>query len=251
MEQNLTNDEIEIDLKELFFLLLHKAWIIILCFIVGAGVMGAGTKVLIDPIYESTATLYVLTKTTSVTSLADIQLGTQLTKDYEILIVSRPVVEQVIENLDLEQEYEELLEQITVNVPVDTRIIEIIATDKSPKQAKKIADEMAEVSAKRMAEVMATDPPSIAETGHVAEDPVAPSPAKNGLLGGLVLALLAAAIIVVMHLMNDTIRTEDDVERYLGLNILSSIPVPEAEKEAAKDAKKEPKKKGGEGHAKN
>ena len=93
------DDEMEIDLGEIFHLLMNKLWIIVLCFIIGATLAFGGTKLLITPKYSASSMIYILTKTTSVTSLADIQMGTQLTADFEILATSRPVLEEVIEKL--------------------------------------------------------------------------------------------------------------------------------------------------------
>lgn len=116
------DDEIEIDLGELFHVLLGKLWILILCFIVGGGLAFAGTKFLITPEYSASSMIYILTKTTSVTSLADIQMGTQLTADFEILATSRPVIEEVIDNLKLDYTYDELVAMITTDNQSDTRI---------------------------------------------------------------------------------------------------------------------------------
>ncbi len=102
------DDEMEIDLGEIFHLLMNKLWIIVLCFIIGATLAFGGTKLLITPKYSASSMIYILTKTTSVTSLADIQMGTQLTADFEILATSRPVLEEVIEKLNLDYTYEEL-----------------------------------------------------------------------------------------------------------------------------------------------
>ena len=103
METNqLQNDEVEIDLKEIFFVLLHKLWIIVLAMIVCAGVAGVFTKTMITPQFKSSSMLYILSKSTSITSLADIQMGSQLTKDYSILVESRPVLDEVIKNLSLD-----------------------------------------------------------------------------------------------------------------------------------------------------
>ena len=102
------DDEMEIDLGEIFHLLMNKLWIIVLCFIIGATLAFGGTKLLITPKYSASSMIYILTKTTSVTSLADIQMGTRLTADFEILATSRPVLEEVIEKLNLDYTYEEL-----------------------------------------------------------------------------------------------------------------------------------------------
>ena len=83
------NDEIQIDLLELAYALKKKLWLIILGLIVGAFGAGLYSKILLTPIYKSTAMVYVLSKETTLTSLADLQIGSQLTKDYSVLVTFR------------------------------------------------------------------------------------------------------------------------------------------------------------------
>jgi capsular polysaccharide biosynthesis protein len=93
------DDEIEIDLRELLFEMKKKIWFIIAGLLIGAAITGAYSKFLITPQYKSEAKLYVLSKETTLTSLADLQIGSQLTQDYMILVKSRTVTEKVISDL--------------------------------------------------------------------------------------------------------------------------------------------------------
>ena len=105
MNENYRDDEIEIDLGALFFELLGH-WKMIFLSAVLTGVIGLIISMfLITPQYESTSELYVLSKSTSITSLADIQTGTNLTNDYKVVAKGRPVLEQVIANLRIEETY--------------------------------------------------------------------------------------------------------------------------------------------------
>lgn len=227
MENNMieNQDEIEIDLSELIQLMFQKMWIIILCFILGAVLAFGGTKLLLTPKYSSSATIYILTKTTSVTSLADIQMGEQLTADFETLAKSRPVIEEVIDQVGLENTYEEVVDMITTSNPEDTRILKITATHENPETAKDIANAMAEVTAERVAYVMDTDKPNIVENAVVAKNPSSPSTVKNTAIGALLGAILAVGVILLRYLMNDTIQTEEDVRKYLDLHTLAAIPL--------------------------
>ena len=92
-------DEMEIDLKELLFAFKKKLWLILLAAILGSGIAGALSALVMKPQYTSSSMLYVLSKETTLTSLADLQIGTQLTNDYRVLVSSRPVLEVVIEEL--------------------------------------------------------------------------------------------------------------------------------------------------------
>ena len=219
------DDEMEIDLLELFQVLLQKAWVIILCMVIGAGLAFGGTKMLLTPKYSASSQIYILTKTTSVTSLADIQMGAQLTVDFEVLAKSRPVVEEVIDELNLDYTYEELVEMITTLNPSDTRILKMTVENEDPNLAKEIANAMAEVTAERVAYIMTTDKPKIVEEAVTPEKPSSTSTVKNTALGGILGAVLAMGIIVIIYLMNDTIQTEEDVRKYLDLNTLAALPL--------------------------
>ena len=207
------DDEMEIDLGEIFHLLMNKLWIIVLCFIIGATLAFGGTKLLITPKYSASSMIYILTKTTSVTSLADIQMGTQLTADFEILATSRPVLEEVIEKLNLDYTYEELKSMIQTDNQTDTRILRFTVSDANAKEAKKIANELADVTAERVAYVMSSDKPKVVEEAVVPKYPSSPNTKKNTAMGGLAFAFVAATVIVLRYLMNDTIQTEEDIKK--------------------------------------
>lgn len=239
MEQQY-DDEMEIDLKELFFALLQKWKYIVFSAIFVGGITALVNLYVLVPQYASTAKLYILTKSTSLTSLADLQVGTSLTKDYMVVINSRPVAEKVINNLQLQMKYEDLIGKVTVENPADTRILNITVQDENAKEAKRIADEFAKVSAEYIAEKMDQDPPNIIEKGFASPKPIAPSKTKNTLIGILLGGLLAAGVVIVLHILDDSIKTEEDIEKYIGLNTLAAVP--ESENFMPDEAKKAKKK---------
>lgn len=236
--QVINNDEIEIDIVEILFLLRSKLLILFLSMVVFAGLLYGYTSLLIQPLYSSTGKLFILTKSTSLTSLADIQVGTQLTQDYIELVQSRPVVDTVIKNLNLQSSYEDVLEQISVSNPNNTRLLVITVNAAEPETAKAMVDEFIAVSKSSISKIMRTDEPSVVEYGHIGDKPVNVHVARNTVIGAILGLFIAGAIIIVLYLINDTIKTSDDIEKYLGLNTLASIPMSEEEKQASKKLKK-------------
>nr|WP_288744102.1 Wzz/FepE/Etk N-terminal domain-containing protein [uncultured Mediterraneibacter sp.] len=218
------DDEVEIDLRELFYALKKHILIVLAALLAGAVIAGAATKIFITPVYSATSTMLVLTKETTLSSLADLQIGSQLTKDYNILITSRTVLQDVVDELNLEMSYKELKECITVDNPTDTRILSITATNTDPEMAKKIADTLAKTSADFIGDKMEVTPPKIIEEGEVPTVQTSPSTKKNVMIGALAGLVLSAGIIILLTLMDDTIKSEDDIEKYLGLTTLASIP---------------------------
>lgn len=239
-----TDDEIEIDLREIVGLLLRKLKILILFLILGGLIAGSVTRFLITPQYTGTSMIFVLTKTTSVTSLADIQLGSALTTDFVMLATSRPTLERVIDELDLTEEPKDLQEMITVSNPADTRILQIDVSNPDPQLAADISNALADATADAVADIMSTDRPSIVEEAVVPEAPSSPSLMKNVMLGAMAGLFLAMAIVILRFLMDDTIKTEDDVAKYLNLNTLAALPVDGKADPAAGKKKKKKSKKG-------
>ena len=223
------DDEIEIDLRELLAVLLSQWLLILVVTVLGGGIAFGVSHYMIVPQYESTAQLYVLSKSTSITSLADIQTGTSLTNDYMVVVEGRPVLEQVIVNLSLNESYHSLKSKVTLNNPSNSRILEITVRDENPAMAKKIADEIADVGSTFIAAKMVQDAPMIIQKGYADGQPVSPNIIKNTLIGAVLGAFLAMAIIVISYLFNDTIMTAEDVEKKLGLNVLGTLPLEEAE----------------------
>ena len=151
---NSRNNEMEIDLLELFRVWKKKLWLIILVTFLGGTVGFAFSKIAPTPMYTSTSMMYAVSKETTLTSLADLQIGSQLTQDYKVIITSRPVLEEVIGDLDLNISYEILKSKISINNPADTRILAITATDPDPQMAKAIVDRTASVSSGYIGDIM-------------------------------------------------------------------------------------------------
>lgn len=236
--QDKPQEENEIDLLELFYVVLHK-WKMIILSLLLTGACGCLISVfLITPQYESTSVLYVLSKSTSITSLADIQMGSSLTNDYVEVVTSRPIIEQVIQNLGLTDEtYESLKDKVSIDNPANTRLLKITVRDPQADVAKAIADELADVSKSFISIKMDQAAPTVTQYGYADGEPVTPNTVKNTVLGALIGAVLAIGVVIVSYLLNDTIMTTDDIEKKLGMTVLASIPM-DAEEYDGKKSKK-------------
>ena len=174
------NDEVEIDLGEVFHLLLSKLGVIILSGIVFCLAAVMGTMLLITPKYESTTKIVVLSKQDSSTlTNQDIQTSTSLTKDYAELIKSRTVTEGVIAQLKLDMTHEELLKKLSVDTPTDTRVVSITVTDTDPYTAAQIANAVRDIASKHIQQVMDIKAVNVVETANIPDEPSSPSVPKK------------------------------------------------------------------------
>ena len=244
MEQNQErNEEIEIDLREIFIVLWQKALVILLSGLTLALVVMLATKLFVTPQYESTTRMYVLAKQNSDTlTSSDLQMSTNLTNDYAELITSRAVTESVIAELGLDMKHEELVRKMEVTVPTDTRILAISVTDEDPYMARDLADTIREVAADHIQQVMDVEAVNVADYANIPDTQSSPSVIKYGLIAGILGCVLAVAVVLIQHLSNDTIKTSEDVERYLHLSTLGTIPLAENESRSKKRRIKDYKK---------
>lgn len=222
--------EYEIDLKEIAIAILDRIWIVISVGIACALLAGIITKVFITPMYTSTTKLYVINKQNSENNITytDLQTGNLLTNDYIIQVKGTKVLSQVISELNLTDTEDELASRITVSNPENSRFIVISVSDKDPVVAQQIASCVAEVSSDVVKEVMDLEKVNVAEEANLPLEKSSPNLKKNVLLGGAAGVFVSLLLIVVFYLLNDRIRTPEDVKRYLGLNTLGQIPVLES-----------------------
>ncbi len=228
-----------IDLMEIAKMFLHYAWLIVLCGIVlGAAAFGY-TRFMIVPTYQSTTQVYVVRKGPEAgLTTSDLQLGTQLAEDFKHLITSRNVLEQVIGDMNLQDSYGGLKSKITVSTPTGGRILAITVTDTNPERAREIADQVRETASEHILEVTDTEAMNVIDYANLPTGPVGPNVKKNTFMGILAGMVLCMAGLVVKYLLDDTVKTAEDVEKYLGMSTLGQIPLLN-EKHAKKEKKRQ------------
>lgn len=243
MEIENRNDEVEIDLREIFGLLIDKLAIIVLAAILGAAIAFTYTKFLVSPVYQSKTQVYVTNNkltTTDQINVNDLQSSNYLTKDYMILVKSNPVLDKVIADLGLKMSTSELAGKIHVSTPTDTRILTIAVNDTDPIMAKKIADAVREASKAQIQAVMGIETVNTVEEAKLPENPVSPNTKMNVLIGFILGFVIAVALVIIRFMLDDSIKAQEDVEKYLGLSVLGLIP--EFENSDSKKKKKKKKK---------
>lgn len=221
--KRLKYQELGIDIQELAYVLWKKIGILLLCTIIGAGVTGVYTKLFVTPQYQSSAMIYIYGSTASFNS-SKLTLSSELTEDYTTLAKSREVMEGVIDKMGFDCTTQELASAISVSHDENSSILMMTATNSDPKVAADIANSVADETAERISEVMNIDKPSTVEDAVVSSSPVSPNLLKNILIGAFAGLVIAAGVIILSFLKDDTIKTSDDVAHYLDTTLLACLP---------------------------
>ncbi len=219
------SDEMEIDLVDLSLMLLDRVHYIIFFLLLGAVLLNAYAYFFIAPKYESTARMYIVSASDdSVVDLTDLNIGTSLTADYEELIMSYPVLDQVIEKTGLDVDSIELSKMISITNPTDTRILNVTVTSEDPELSRDIANTVVAVAIDYLPKTMGTEEPNIAQEARAALRKSSPSLFRFTLIGALLGALLYCGFVIVRYMLDDTVHTAEDIEKYFGIVPLTSIP---------------------------
>lgn len=222
--QNQQEDEIEIDLREVFYLLVSHWKSIFLAMLIGAAVFGAYHTFLLKPSYQADASIYI-TSTDSMISLSDLQLSAALTDDYASIIKSRTVLNRVIDELDLNLDYRQLGALVSVENPDSTHIVDIKVTCDDPELSRNITNALMNISVDQIYQVIGSGEPTVIDYAMAeAVQDVTPGLKKYLLLGALLGALVVCAILILRMLTDTTMKTADDIDRYLHLPVLAAVP---------------------------
>jgi len=218
----------EISLKELFFILRKWLWLIITLLIISIIVSGVVSYFVIDKEYEAFTTLMVGRPKDYISEnkieYNDIILNQKLVSTYGELIKTRVVADKVISNLGLSLSYEEYKTRINVNLVKDTEIIRIQVNDTNPILAVDIANETAEVFMETVKGIMQVENVQVIDKAQVPRTPVSPRPMMNMAIAGVLGIMAGVFIAFLIEFLDNTIKTADDVEKYLGVPVLGTIP---------------------------
>ena len=223
-ENIIEDSQDEIDIGELLRYLKTKWIVLVAVFLIGVIGAGVGTKCLLTPRYTAVSKLYVVSASgKNIVNLDDLRLGTTLSSDYTELLKTRPICNEIISDLGLDYTVSQLKNMISI-VPIeDTRLLTVSVVSADPEEAKNIANALADKAVTYLPKLMGISAPNIAEEAITPTVPTSPSTKKNVALGGILALALIVGIYTVRFLMDDTVKTAEDVEKIIGVMPLTVI----------------------------
>ncbi len=223
--------EEEIQLSELIELLWKRKLIILIAVILCTVASVVYSIFLVTPIYQSDTTLMVNGKKGFDTGdiAASFDLGTisanqKLVITYGEIVKSRIVQEQVIAQLGLEENYDEMLEKVVSKPVGTTEILKISVTDQDPVKAALIANTISDVFIKEVIRILKVDNVELIDKAIPLDESINVK-TKMNVAVAIVLGLMAGVFIIfAMEALDNTIKSPEDVEKYIGLPLLGMIP---------------------------
>lgn len=232
---NKKNDEMEIDLLELFRALWKRALAIILVAVIVGTAAFAVTLFFVSPKYKATASMYVNNSSFSFGSTSfsispsELSASNSLVSTYIFILESRTTLEDVIAKAGLSYNYEELSGMITTEALSGTAAFTVTVESESPAEAELIANTIAQLLPDRIAEIVDGSSVRIVDYAIIPAHRSSPNYIKNTAIGVLLGGLLAAGIVTVRFLMDESryevIHSADELrEIYPDITVMALIP---------------------------
>ncbi len=222
------NQVVEIDLLRLARACLKKLWFIITFSLLFGSCAYLGTKYYVTPMYQSTVKLYVNNSDISVgnvsISTSDLTASVQLVDVYEAILDTKDTLDVVIEQSGLDYTYSQISSMLSTSSVNDTQIFQVTVTNADPVEAELIASTIGEVLPDVIAEIIESADARIVEHAIVPSAPVSPNYMRNTMMGMMLGFVLSVGIIVLLEMMNTTIREEQDFVDIVEIPILAYIP---------------------------
>lgn len=218
-----------IELRELFEILLKRKLLIIIVTLACTVMGGIYSVFLITPMYQSETTLMVngaknMTDIASSLDIGSINLSQKLVVTYGEIVKSRIVLEQTIKHLKLDMTYGELLKKTTAMQLGGTEILKISVQDEDPVEAAKIANKISGVFVKEVMRILKVNNVETIDKAIPIEKPINVKTTLNIVIAMILGLMLSIFIAFLLEYMDNTIKTESDVEKYLGVPVLGLIP---------------------------
>lgn len=218
----------EIDLKEMFEYFKSKISWIIITVVLAIGIGNIYTILTRVPMYRSDTSLVLVSKNNGESGQSfnqgDQQLNKNLVGTYTEIIKSKRVLEKVINNLDLDYTLGELQGRVSVTAVTNTEIIKITASDPEPRQATKISNEIANVFVNEINKFYELNNVAVLDKAESTKSPYNVNYVKDNIIYLLVGVVLSCGIIFIYFYFDTTIKTSDDIEKKLGLNVIGTVP---------------------------
>lgn len=221
----------ELDLKELFNIFWQRKLEIILIIIISIVIGAVYSYAILKPKYTSYTTLLLTQVTdsksednTSITQ-TDINLNSKLVSTYSDIITSASVLEEVIDSLGIKNLNEETLKNsIKVSTKTDTEMLKITVTNENPNYAAMIANKLTEVFSEKIEDIYKINNVYVVDEAKVDEIPSNVNHIKDIIIFTFIGIVIACAYTLLMNMLDNTIKTEADIEKLTGLMVLASIP---------------------------
>ena len=225
-EKQTFNDEVEIDLSELFKVLKKNILMIIVISLLFAAIGLFSSVFLMDKKYNSEATIYITPKVTEQGTIDynSIKTNSKMVNNYMEILKGETILAKVAKQVGLES-YEEVQGALTITNPENTELISISAETTDPELSQQIVSLTVSTFTEDMMDILNLNNVTTINEAKVNSNPVSPSKAKFTIFGFGIGLVVSCGYVCITYLFDKRLRTRDEAENFLGIPVLATVPL--------------------------
>ncbi|MBP1918619.1 YveK family protein [Youngiibacter multivorans] len=219
-------DEMTLDLRDLFNMIRKRKKLIIIITIICTLASGVISFFILRPVYEAQTSIIVgKPQGTEQTVYSDIVMYQNLVKTYVQIAKSKIVADETATRLGEGYTPKDVQDAITVTPQSDTQIMVIKARNEDPSVSVQIATAAAGAFIDTSKTVFPTGGNiQIMDRAQIPTNPVSPNKKLNIAIAFLIGLMGSMGVVFVIEYLDNTIKSEDDIARYLDLPVIGIIP---------------------------
>ncbi len=221
------NSSVELNFRELFAVIIHKLWLILLCAALAGAIAFGYTAKFVTPMYQASVMVYVNNTTSSDKvgiSSSDITTSQKLVATYANIIKSESFLTKVVELVDHHITSAEIRASLTASSVGATEMFKVSISHADPQLAADIANAIAKIVPEEIPKIVEGSSARIVDYANAPTQPYSPSYSKNIILGACIGALAVIVVLVVQLLLDMHISDEEDIRKYSNAPVLGQIP---------------------------
>ena len=218
----------DIDIKRILEIILSKKLLIVLILLFSILFGYAYSYYYKKPEYKSSVTILLVAdenKTNKELTQTDLNINNGLISTYSSIAKSTNVVQKTIENLELNMSASSLQKKVDAKQIDSTQFLKISVTNANPELAKNIANELAQVFTQQIKEIYNLQNISIVDEAEVESTPCNVNHMKDIIMFAFAGLFLAMVSVVAIFMFDDTIKSEEDIEKNVKLKAIGTLPV--------------------------
>ncbi|WP_226536286.1 YveK family protein [Fictibacillus halophilus] len=237
-----------ISLKDIAYTLRKRFMLIAVIAAIAVAVSGIISYFILTPVYQASTQILVNQKSNEqpVLDANQIRTNVEMINTYSVIIKSPTILNKVVEDLNLQQSTDALTSKITVNSEQNAQVFNLTVQDEDPAQAVKLANAISDTFSKEVPNIMNVDNVKVLSPAVLKENPspIKPKPLLNIAIALVVGLMAGVGIAFLLEYLDNTIKTEEDIQNVLQLPVLGVIPKIAVEDEKAPRKKAASKRMG-------
>lgn len=225
MEQELfAEQEEELDLRELFHVIRKRIVLVLILPVICAVAAGSVSYFLLKPVYQASVSIIISQEPGVQLTESDVMMYQDLVKTYTEIAKSSVVAERAVDDGNLNISAGALQGGLTVESEAGTQVLKLSVKSGQPSDAAKQAEAAAQAFLQESKRLLPSGTVNIMDHAKVPKAPIKPNKRLNVIIAFAVGLMAAVGLALLMEFMNDNIRSEEDVEKYLGVRVIGIIP---------------------------